>query len=369
MKKRVVILMVRVFIVVILVCMISEESFTACSPHASVIGASVWKQADDILSAHGANTVIFQKDIPYTIPSPGTYALGESLTMTSSFPVITSNWNDVTIDLKGYTIASGGFSTAIAIGATDNTRIRNGVIFSFTSTAGSISLMGSSSVSIEDIVSFYNAVGVGVINASNVVIENCYFGNGTSVLINNSNNVAINDCQDLSGLGYSVSQASAITIENINKSWGNSFAIFSSVQKSIIRNCKFVITNAILTLNNSSYNQICDCTWQDVRVRNSMVITGTSIGNIFQNNVFNTFLHSIFSIGVGAVGTRIISCTALGGASGEPLIVNNGTNTQVYNSFLMNTIGPVFSGAAIGSIITGTNVANDTANYWQNLTL
>src|SRR5690606_14949545 len=138
-----------------------------------------------------------------------------------------------------------------AIGATDNTRIRNGVIFSFTSTAGSISLMGSSSVSIEDIVSFYNAVGVGVINASNVVIENCYFGNGTSVLINNSNNVAINDCQDLSGLGYSVSQASAITIENINKSWGDSFAIFSSVQKSIIRNCKFVITNAILTLNNS----------------------------------------------------------------------------------------------------------------------
>ena len=88
-----------VYGIINIISLVSTTVSAPCTPHASTIGAAIWTQADNILSAHGANTVIFQSDIPYTIPKSGTYALGESITSTSP-SIITNNFTNVTIDLQ-----------------------------------------------------------------------------------------------------------------------------------------------------------------------------------------------------------------------------------------------------------------------------
>ena len=87
-----------------------------------------------IAATAGAQTVI--TSVPYTISTPGHYALGGNLNSnTANTPAITINAPNVILDLSGYyvagpynTAANGDQNSTIYVGDVANVTIRNGLI-------------------------------------------------------------------------------------------------------------------------------------------------------------------------------------------------------------------------------------------------
>lgn len=299
--------------IAISICMWSENIYSACAAHTALsAGTSIWKLADDLLSAHGANTVIYSSDIPYTIPGPGAYAVGNTLVATDSAPVITNNHPNVTINLKGHSIIGGSSSTAgIFVGPSGSVRILNGIISGFTAPASGIMLNTSQGTLIEDIAFVNTDIAITATSMiTGLSIENCYFvSTATAVSLNAMQDVLINNCQDMGNLLINALNSSNITINNIIKLSGSGLATFNGVTNSKINGGYFVSLNAALTLMNSAYNVVSDCTWMNV-VGNVISITGSSsTGNFFKNvNIHGTSANAV-NIESGVTGTRFKSCS------------------------------------------------------------
>lgn len=364
-----------------IISLISITVSAPCAPHASTVGSAIWRQADNILSAHGANKVIFQSDIPYTIPNSGIYALGESITSTSP-SIITNNFTNVTIDLKQHTInGASGAAAGITMGANSSAKILNGTMMQFASTATAIKLNSSGSMIIEDMRFINNRTSISATGLTRgLAVEDCYFLSSTSTAssvdvalrITNSIDISINNCQSIGGGFVYATNSSGISIENVEKSLGASLANFSSVNNSYVNDCNHIgVTNAIV-LANSSYNIVSNCTWVNTDTT-TILISGSSTGNEFNNICihapYQSMAYNSISIGSGVTVTRILS-SIVHLTSPSALFNNAGTNTQVYNSYLRNVNSTIITGNPFTTIGGNNNtVANNTTNYWRNLQL
>ncbi len=351
---------------------ITESIHGSCTSHTALsVGTSIWKQADDLLSAHGANRVIFSSNIPYTISGPGAYAVGETLTATSSSPVIINNFPDVTIDLKGHSIIGGAGSTAgISVGPSGSTHICNGIISGFSAPSSAIYLNASQATIIEDITFINDAMAITATTISRgLTIRNCSFvGTLTAISLNTVSNVSIHDCQDTGSLFTFASSSSAIAIENIDKSLGSSLISFNNVSRSTIIDCNHIGATTSLSFVNSRNNIISYCSWMNATA-NVISLTGTSTGNVFENIKIHGSTGNAISLGVGVSKTQFISSSILA-ASAAALISNSGTNTELYNCFLRNSAGAALTGNAITTGFVGKlSVVLNTCNYWQNLSV
>ncbi len=341
-------------------------SYGSCTPLQGLTGSSVWKLADDILSSNGANTVIYQKDVPYTIPEPGAYAVGQNLVSTSSIPIITNNFPDVVIDLKNHTLLAGGSNaTAISLGSDSNTTIRNGWILNF---ASGIAVNGAQGLSIENITfSLSSVLSILATNASNIEI---YDSTICGINFNNIESVIMRDC-DIYSLAFTstilITNSSYVAIEDF-VSYSGTY-IFMNVTDSIMNHGTYYgRPGSVMALfTNCSHNIISNIIRKDAA--QLAIIEGTSLGNTFDNNIMQNLSTPGISIGTGAVGTRILSCLLQSISTGTTGIFNNGIDTEVYNTMFRTVPAGAVGGTPLvgGLVITGTNVSNNNANYWQNL--
>jgi hypothetical protein len=341
-------------------------AYGGCAPFQSLTGASVWKLADDILSANEANKVIYQSDVPYTTPGPGTYAIGQNLVSTSTIPIITNNFPDVVIDLKNHTLLAGGSNaTAISLGANSNTAIRNGWILNF---APGITINGAQGLSIENITfSLSSVLSILATNASNIEI---YDSTICGINFNNVESVIMRDC-DIYSIAFTstilIANSSYVTIEDF-VSYSGTY-IFMNVTDSIMDHGTYYGRpgSVMTSFTNCSHNIMSNIIRKDAA--QLAIIAGTSLGNTFDNNIMQNLSTPGISIGAGAVGTRILSCLLQSISTSTTGIFNNGTDTEVYNTMFRTVPAGAVGGTPLvgGLVITGTNVSTNNANYWQDL--
>ncbi len=341
-------------------------AYGSCTPLQGLTGSSIWKLADDILSVNGANTIIYQADVPYTIPAPGAYAVGQNLVSTSTIPIITNNFPNVVIDLKNHTLLAGGSNaTAISLGSNSNTAIRNGWILDF---APGIAVNGSQGLSIENITfSLSSVLSILATNASNIEI---YDSTICGINFNNVESVIMEDC-DIYAVGANstilIANSSYVAIRNF-VSYSGTY-IFSNVTDSIMDHGTYYGRpgSVMASFTNCSHNIISNIIRKDAA--QLAIIAGTSWGNTFDNNIMQNLSTPGVSIGTGAVGTRILSCLLQSISAGATGIFNNGIDTEVYNTMFRTVPTGAVGGTPLvgGLVITGTNVSTNNANYWQDL--
>lgn len=346
--------------------MVVNFAYGSCTPLQGLTGSSVWKLADDILSSNGANTVIYQKDVPYTIPGPGAYAVGQNLISTSTAAIITNNFADVVIDLKDHSlVASEGNTTGIVLGTNSNTTIRNGWMLNFSL---GIAATGALGLSIENIVfSLSSIFSISANNTSNIEIYNSTI---SGINFNNVESVIMEGC-DI----YAVAANSTISIANSSYVAIRDFITYSgtynftNVTDSIMDHGTYYgrLGSVMASFTNCSHNIISNIIRKDGA--QLAVIAGTSLGNTFDNNIMQNLSAPGISIAAGAVGTHILSCLLQLISTGATGIFNNGIDTEVYNTMFRTVPTGAVGGTPLvgGLVITGTNVSNNNANYWQDL--
>lgn len=334
----------------------------ACTSHAGTVGFSVWKLADDILSINEANKVIYQSDIPFTVPSSGAYAVGETLINTSTAPVITNTHTNVVIDFKGHSIINQlavSDATAISLQENSQTTICNGFIDG--STYG-IVMSGVSNALIQGMGFIGTTTNIRVTNSSNIEIcetdMNGFvdFTNVTnsivkdSILINSFSLLFMRDC-------------SGVTVMNMM----GSGAVLSGVINSKFENTYLDSGASVISyrINNSSHNIFTRLIRENSNLLADLV--GTSSCNTFDKVIGNR-MALVLRINTGVNKTRLLSSVLQGDVmAGGAAVINNGTNTEMYNNLIRQYVPVSGSVLEAGLVITNTNVVANDANYWQNL--
>lgn len=330
--------------------------YATCTPHVATVGQSVWALADTILSVNGANKIIYQADIPFTVPGPGLYAIGETLTSINTSTLITNMYSNVTFDLKGHAIINqlGDTTTAIALHDNSNITICNGFINGFTYgiTMANVSYTFINNMNI-------NAAIVAA-NSSNIeVYDSLYF---SSISASNSTNVTINDCIFGSTNLTNCSNcriANAQSLGSVTLSAVTDSEFYNLYQDGGTAETFFTIINCSNNIFSNITRSLCAIAFD---------ISGTSSSNTFDNILCSEIFNTPIIINPGVNKTRIVSSVFIRSALAGAAINNNGTNTHVYNNLIRRFATPV-SDTVLGSglVITGTNVTVNDANYWQNL--
>ncbi len=329
--------------------------YGACTPHVAKVNQSVWKLADEILSVKGANKVIYQSDIPYAITTPGEYAIGEMLTSTWS-PVITVAAPNVTIDFKGMAIVSSPTGVLVQ---NEQIVIRDGII---DQAETAISIENTSNVVIDTMYIFSPVSrGINVLGSSDIAIVNSYITTG-NIALDTATNVSVDTCVANT---FFITDCSSISVTNTM----SGVYFLTRVTNSIFDNIYLDggVSLTFYTITDSSYNIFSDAIRSNA---NGLIdLNGTSSFNTFENFINNSIIVPV-RIASTVNKTRIKSSIFqnVNPSAFSTAIINNGTNTEVYNS---SFDGYVFltSGTALttGLVITTTNIDNNNANYWQNL--
>ncbi len=350
---------------------ISAYTFLAqgmCVPHSSTVGESVWNQLDRVLSVSGANKVIYQSDIPYTISAAGAYSVGEDLTNTgtASPTIILSNANAV-LDLQGHSIiASANANTAIAASAGV---VQNGVIKGFP-----IGITSTGNVPIIKDISFVScATGILTGDAQGVIAEGCegfscdvFHGHFSSSL---SNALLIIDSCDITnclGAAFSYTGARGAIIDGCTVegaaagiSCNNSQSIL--VSESIFSN---ITHDGVSMTNGSAMLHVEDCRFTGVG-GNGVTLSGvSSLSEVIDTNFVNVTSNGIDNSGSGTafnVFLKLILTNITGIGVNDAV----GSNAATYANFLA-TVGTAFSG---GSPIqrTPAQVSSNLTSFWQNI--
>lgn len=341
----------------------------SCPAHASTVGQTAWKLADDILSINGAsNKIIYQTDVPYTISAPGEYVVGGTLTPNGASPIITVNAINVTIDLKENVLIGAGATNGITFLSGSGGEVTNGTISNFTNgvvynsgaTFGDVNnvsfvgcTQGVSATNMDALDISYSVFrsGTTAVSLSSVtthaVIDNCIFeAMNNGVVVQNSSDIVVSNCVHNSALG---APGSAISFNAVS----NSF---------IVNHIVTAFLGTIYNLQASSFNLILDS--HAVGASVYLTVSGASSNNIMRNCTIQNSTATSIQIAAAATNTRLIGCIIKDPSA--VAISDLGTNSDFFNCYINAA-----SGAGITSptypVANDANVIANTTNWWQNL--
>ncbi len=337
----------------------------ACIPHASVIGESVWKQLDRVLSISYADKIIYQSDVPFVITEPGSYGVGENLTNVGTTTVISiaSGVRDVFIDLHGYDIISDGTpATAIAVSDTNpGVMIRNGSIVGFnigiyrgywikdmTISQCTTGILGGRFVDTSDgfdCGTFYSVSAADTVLAARILQCKVFNSTNYGALIGPGVSTAVVDRCTFQGGGAGVHVVDTTTrgcmiLDSLFNDIAG-IAISSPGMYTVVRNCSIarctsgiVITGVSPIITDSTILH-CSDVGIDIQISNA----GTARSGTVCSNVIND----------ANIGIRVITAFPI----------------AIYNNYMSDT-AITFSG--ISPVKATPSQIATTANFWTNIT-
>ena len=276
----------------------------------SAAPAATMKTLDQVEPA-----VPFSKDdLPLTITQSGTYYLTESVSYTGAGTgtgnaAISIECDNVTIDLKGYTINGSSnekSSACIYSDNFDNIIVKNGRIIAFTDYCVRIEGESAANNRVENITANYSDYPIVVGRSSR--ISGCTIFNGRLICLKADAYSTISDCIVFNSYGYSQSGINAgdySTVKNCTVSFQTGYGIFLNNNSQAI-NCsvKDCDTYGIYASANST---VSTCS-VDAAVGGTCIYSNGQC-LMLDNSVFSGKIGLELGYGSTARGNQINTCT------------------------------------------------------------
>jgi hypothetical protein len=142
-----------------------------------LIGSTAWAQG---LAEPPTGAGI--TSLPYTINNSGPYFVTRNLTYRGTNIAIAVNADDVTLDLKGFSLTGPGATSnasGIVMKGRSNVEVRNGTVRGFNAGVAELDLIEGKNHRIIDVRATDNSTGISL-NGKNHLIRNCSGSNNTS---------------------------------------------------------------------------------------------------------------------------------------------------------------------------------------------
>lgn len=338
----------------------------SCTPHASTVGESVWKQLDRALSVSYADTVIYQSNLPYVITKAGSYGVGENLTSigTTTMITIAPDVTNVWINLHEHSITSTvGGDTAIAILSAGNRGVivENGVITGFN-------------------IGVYRATWV-----KNMIISQCATGISGCRYVNNCSGYNCNNFFSIIGSDTPGGTSGRLFRCDIFNTTDYAVVLNNGVVFFVIDQCNFFeCYGGIITNGTVRSPKIFSSSFQNITENAITCLSGGNFLNVRNCNC-TACTNGIVNLGINGciIDTIISNCSGVGidfgdstGAGGTIYrnTISNanigiragtiGTSLAVYNNYISDA-AITFSGFS-ASKATPSQIAS-SANFWTNI--
>jgi parallel beta-helix repeat protein len=299
-------------------------------------------------------------NLPYSITLPGSYYITTNMTGIVGSPGITILANDVTVDLRGFTLQGvPGSGPAISVSnSVRNLAIRNGVLDGW-------GVRGTNAYnSLFERLRESNSGGPGLVTGSNCVVSVCTVSANFTVGIGVGNNGSVKDCTVSGTSGIGIQALNNCVVADCTASGNSSDGINGGIG-TVVRGCASYENggNGITATNSCT---VIGCTASGNNGATSAGILGN--GSTVKDC---TVSSNLFGIWVGNSCT-VKDCTASTNSSSGILVTGNGS-LITGNTCNGNGLGIFITGGQNridGNLVTqnGDGIAPTTANAGNMIT-